>query len=389
MDQEAKTPQRGRSPGPQASENESGIHFDGSTATGRSSPDSDSIPTSAMTSPLSVDVKAQEDDRQLPKFPSLHTSDNPDETPKQQETEQAAFADVRDAKQAPAYKPIERVGTQKTEKDDNENEVVEDDQTGCIMRKFSLYETASQFYIVGADILDEKFRIIQIDRGAEPGELQIVEDEAIYTKAEMSQLLNKIDHGNKTSGGLKLRCGMWGLLGFIRFTGTYYMLLVTKRSQVAVIGGHYVYQVDGTELIPLNSTLNSRFKQDARNAEEARYLGILSHLDLNRSFYFSYSYDITRTLQHNIIQEREALAKGVPYPHPNDHNSMFVWNNYLLEPASAVLQDTYDWCLPVIHGYIDQAGTSDLDNVDDLGLTRCSSVGIWANHPYNDYCEKI
>ncbi|KAH8819027.1 SacI homology domain-containing protein [Xylogone sp. PMI_703] len=312
-----------------------------------------------MTSPLSMDVKDDDDDEyHLPKFPPLHTSDHEDAAPKRQETEQAAFADVRDDKESPVYKPIERSGTQKSEqKQQDETDSDEDEQTGCIMRKFFLYETASQFYIVGADILDEKFRILQIDRGTEAGDLSIVEDPKIYTKAEMRQRLDKIEYGNKSSHGPKLKCSMWGLLGFIRFTGTYYMLLVTKRSQVAVIGGHYVYQIDGTELIPLNTTLNSRFKQDARNTEEARFLGILNNLDLTRSFYFSYSYDITRTLQHNIIAEREALEQGVPYPHPSNHNSMFVWNSYLLEPA-AVLQDKYDWCLPIIHGYIDQAALS-------------------------------
>ena len=29
------------------------------------------------------------------------------------------------------------------------------------------------------------------------------------------------------------------------------MLLITKKSTVAMIGGHYVYQIEGTELVPL------------------------------------------------------------------------------------------------------------------------------------------
>ncbi len=136
------------------------------------------------------------------------------------------------------------------------------------------------------------------------------------------------------------------------------MLVVTKRSQVAMIGGHFVYSVDGTELVPLTMGSSSRFKPEARNAEEARFLGILSNLDLTRSFYFSYSYDITRTLQHNIITERAAIAMGTPFPHEQDYNSMFVWNSYLLKAGEISLKNTYDWCLPVIHGYIDQSALS-------------------------------
>ena len=97
-----------------------------------------------------------------------------------------------------------------------------------------------------------------------------------------------IEDGNKSSGGLKLKCSAWALLGFIRFTSAYYMLLVTKRSSVANIGGHFIYQIDGTELIPLVTTTSSRAKLE-RNPEEARYLGILNNLDLSRSFYFSNS----------------------------------------------------------------------------------------------------
>jgi hypothetical protein len=231
------------------------------------------------------------------------------------------------------------------------------DQGVCKMHKFSLYETAVRYYIVGADVMDKRFRILKIDREADAGNLTISEDEIVYTKKEMSQLLNAIDDGNKSTGGMKLRCSTWGLLGFIRFTGSYYMLVITKRSQVAMIGGHFIYSVDGTELIPLTTGPSSRFKtSDAKNAEEARFLGILNNLDLTRSFYFSYSYDITRTLQHNIMTERAAIAKGCSYPHDHDYNSMFVWNSYLLSAATAALKNTYDWCLPVIHGYIDQAG---------------------------------
>ena len=226
----------------------------------------------------------------------------------------------------------------------------------CKMHKFSLYETTSRFFLVGGDITDRKFRILKINRSADAGELNITEDDIVYTKKEMNSLLNTVDDGNKTSGGLKLRCSTWGLLGFIRFTGAYYMLIITKRSQVAIIGGHYVYQVDGTDLITLAPPNSSRFR--SLDSEEARFVTILNNLDLSRSFYFSYSYNITRTLQNNIVREREELQ----HPHADNevdyHISMFVWNHHLLEPACATMRKTYDWCLPIVHGFVDQATLS-------------------------------
>lgn len=351
-------PPRGRSPGPIDS---SHVHFDAPSITGLSSTDNASRSTSAMTSPLSMDFKnSDHDDQGVPKFPPLHRSSPSEKRP---------TSGDGDVEEPEVCKPFERTTSPGSDMKRNKGAEYEKvgDQGVCKMHKFSLYETATRYYIVGADVMDKRFRILKIDRTADTGNLSITEDEIVYTKKEMSQLLNAVDDGNKSSGGMKLRCSTWGLLGFIRFTGAYYMLLITKRSQVAMIGGHFVYQVDGTELIPLTTGSSSRFKPDVKNTEEARFLSILNNLDLTRSFYFSYSYDITRTLQHNICTEREAISKGVAYPHTQDYNSMFVWNSYLLQPATTALKNTFDWCLPVIHGYIDQSGK--------LALLKCGGFG--------------
>ncbi|CAG8235409.1 unnamed protein product [Penicillium salamii] len=225
------------------------------------------------------------------------------------------------------------------------------------MHKFTLYETATRFYMVGINLAETRFRILKIDRTSESGELSITEDDVVYSKREMVQLLDAIDDGNKSSGGLNQKCSAWALLGFIRLTGAYYMLLVTKRSQVAMVGGHNIYQIDETELIPLTTAESSQFKAES-HPEEARYIAILNNLDLSRSFYFSYSYDITRTLQHNICRERKVDQHGHPRPPSQDYHSMFIWNHHLLTPTYEAIKNPFEWCLPIIHGYVDQAKMS-------------------------------
>lgn len=259
--------------------------------------------------------------------------------------------------------PASRPGLGLAAEDDDDEGRIDDHHGPCPrsrqmqkMHRFSLYETASRFYIVGGDVTEKRYRILKIDRtNDDASELSITDDKTVYTQKDMNQLLDTIDDGNRGTGGLKLRCTTWGLLGFIKFTGPYYMLLITKKSTVAMIGGHYVYQIDGTDLIPLTSP---NFKMDQRNTDESRFLGILNNLDLTTSFYYSYSYDITRTLQHNITRERTAMINGQPRAIDDDFNSMFVWNNHLLQPAAKVLNTPYDWCRPIIHGYIDQAAVS-------------------------------
>lgn len=221
------------------------------------------------------------------------------------------------------------------------------------MYKFIMYESSTRYWITGGDVTDKYFRLLRIDRNAPPGQIVLHEDEMVYTRQKMNETLNAIDQEGKTTGSLKMRFSFWGILGFIRFTEAYYMLIITKRKQVAMIGGHFVYQVEGTELVPLTTGSSSSFFSD-RNAEEARFLGILNNLDLTKSFYFSYAYDITHSLQRNIMRQRKAMSEGLTEA-PHGYNGMFVWNHHLLRPAVDVLKHPYDWCLPIIHGFLDQA----------------------------------
>ncbi|KAG6003889.1 hypothetical protein E4U21_001610 [Claviceps maximensis] len=223
------------------------------------------------------------------------------------------------------------------------------------MHKFSLYETASRYYVVGVDVSEKQYRILKIDRSNEGTELNMTDDKIAYSLKEINQLLDTIDDGNRGTGGIKLRCTTWGIIGFIKFTGPYYMLLITKKSTVAMVGGHYIYQVEGTELIPL---VSGKTKPGLRSTNEQRFLSILNNMDLTKSFYYSYSYDITRTLQQNIKRERETLSKGLSPSPDDDLNAMFIWNSYLLEPAIKGVRAAYDWCRPIIHGYVDQAALS-------------------------------
>lgn len=349
-------PKRGTSPTPLPASDQSYRLDEAETG---SSTEGISTATSVMTSPLAPpsDLKTSQTDPILPRSPILL-----DNIAKGDDGVRPFLVrsptEPKSAESGDIPEPFQRLTSPALEPKRTRGAIYEKvgDQGVCKMHKFSVYETATRYYIVGGDVMDERFRILKIDRNADAGTLSVAEDDIVYTKKEMSHLLSAVDDGNKSTGGMKLKCSTWGLLGFIRFTGPYYMLLITKRSQVAMIGGHYVYQIDGTELVPLVTGPNSRFKPEARNAEEARFVGILNNLDLTRSFYFSYSYDITRTLQYNIMSERDALARDLPCPHPPDFNDMFVWNDHLLKPAADVLKNTYDWCLPIMHGYIDQAG---------------------------------
>lgn len=164
-----------------------------------------------------------------------------------------------------------------------------------------------------------------------------------------------IEDGNLSVGGLHLSAmRIHGIVGFVRFTQGWYMIFITKRRQVALLGGHYIYHIDETRLVPIGYGA----KID-KNSDEARYMAIFQNIDLAKNFYFSYTYDITNSLQKNLTQPPLAPSGSASSSELNDdslkHNDMFVWNHYLLSAGFENLDSKSGWILPLIYGFVDQA----------------------------------
>lgn len=225
-----------------------------------------------------------------------------------------------------------------------------------LLQKFTLYETKTHFYIVGSNARETRFRILEIDLLASKDTLAVKEMGGAYNRIEVMELLGNLEDETKSSGGLTKRLTAWGIMGFIRFTAEYYMLVITKRSGVALIGGHYVYHIDDTQLIPL--AYSGTYRKPDRRSEETRYLTTFQNLDLSKTFYFSYTYDITHTLQQNMIREKRMAHDFSDRRSLQDYHEMFVWNSALLKPVVSNFENAFRWYLPVIHGFIDQAKIS-------------------------------
>ena len=87
--------------------------------------------------------------------------------------------------------------------------------------------------------------------------------------------------------------------GFIRFFDVYLMLIITKKQKVGTIAGHFIYNVHDTDVLPIPNKAAMRVtKQTQPNA--MRYVEMFEKFDLSKDFFFSYRYDFTNTLQHNV-----------------------------------------------------------------------------------------
>ncbi|XAR51117.1 hypothetical protein NMG60_11005660 [Bertholletia excelsa] len=213
------------------------------------------------------------------------------------------------------------------------------------MQKFRLYETQSKFYMIGRDKGRTYWKVLKIDR-SDPSELNVCEDSAIYSQRECFDLLRRIHEGNRATGGLNFVTTCYGIVGFIRFLGPYYMLIITKRRQIGVICGHIVYAVLKSEMIPLsNSTVQANM---VNSKTENRYKKLLCMVDLTKDFFFSYSYHVMRSLQKNMCDN---VAGKVLY------ETMFVWNEFLTREIRDLLQNTL-WTVALVYGFFKQATLS-------------------------------
>lgn len=246
------------------------------------------------------------------------------------------------------------------------------------VQKLVLYETRARYFLVGSNNAQTKHRVLKIDR-TEPRDLVIIDDKHVYSQQEVRELLGRLDLGNRTkigqkgSSGLSRAVSAYGIVGFVRFLEGYYIVLITKRRRMADIGGHSIYKIEDTNMIYIpNDSVR------VTHPDEARYVRIFQNVDLSSNFYFSYSYDLSHSLQYNMtllqmpcdageseelntsgrqdsfdIFEEEGLPTQVVHGLINEPYAKYVWNVRLLEKVKDIVHP--DWLLYIIHGFCGQS----------------------------------
>ena len=101
-----------------------------------------------------------------------------------------------------------------------------------------------------------------------------------------------------------------------------------------------------------------------REIAELRYQGLYQVMDLTKGFYFSYTYDLTRSLQENFL-----LTAKQPSP-PPPSKEMYAWNYFLTREFDACLDSSTSafWLNPLVHGSFVQRKVSDYGRSLDIIL---------------------
>jgi len=184
-----------------------------------------------------------------------------------------------------------------------------------------LYITPEKFYIEAIGVGNE---LLAIDRVSQEISLQVN--------------YGQIPQASST----KPICG---IVGTLRLLAGPYLVIITKKHKVGSINGQAIWQVAETEVISYSRTLlHLTEKQISQNK---LYISMVESV-LNTPFlYFSYSYDITHTMQrlHNITPE------FLQMPYHERADPRFVWNGHLLREL-ANQPELCRFCLPLLHGFI-------------------------------------
>ncbi|VDN56626.1 unnamed protein product [Dracunculus medinensis] len=231
------------------------------------------------------------------------------------------------------------------------------------LQYLKLYETSTRFYVIASDASRSKFYLLKIDR-INPYIFTVGETEHEYSEADIIELLATVSEGSsivykpqaerplaaiaKRKALVERLSNAFGLLGAVRFLEGYYILLVTKARVVSTIGYHSIYKIEEVTMIytgidgaPINQT-------------EQRYVKLFQSVDLSTDFYFSYSYDISRTLQENALGcQGWSDFSGMSKISSTNADQRFIWNAFLLEPFRKN-RISERWLIEIVHGYISQ-----------------------------------
>lgn len=135
-----------------------------------------------------------------------------------------------------------------------------------------------------------------------------------------------------------------GLLGSINLLAGRYLIIATQRDLIGYIGGHPIWKLVKTELIPYCRSMLHLTNE--KLADNNTYVNMVENVLATPSFYFSYSYDITHSIQrlHDLTPDfwQQSMLQRA--------DNRFVWNRYLLEQFKETNAKRFS--LPLLHGFV-------------------------------------
>ena len=158
------------------------------------------------------------------------------------------------------------------------------------------------------------------------------------------------------------------IFGFIKFNMGYYIILACNSDIVGKIGINIIYRVDKLKYFPLFE-VDENFMKSPEYIKEKKYINLVQGFSYDKQLYFSYSYNLTNTLQRNFV---ESFKKQTDNDFSNNAyrdekgkislekstNYFFCWNYYHMEEFFELVIEKNkmheSWINYFIYGYFGQ-----------------------------------
>jgi len=192
----------------------------------------------------------------------------------------------------------------------------------CSLSRFSeinIYESSNSLYLTGSSPREITFSLLKFNRNvSSPKNLSdiIFTFPDNYPKSDIIGTLNGIEAAENSPAKVSLLLSAQGLVGFIKFLDCFYITVVTKKKFVGVIANNMVYSIKATKTVPIRPRdeyanelsfrslwhhVNKRLSQTPTEVAESKYMGLFQFMDITKSFFFSYTYDLTHSVQDNTV----------------------------------------------------------------------------------------
>ena len=234
------------------------------------------------------------------------------------------------------------------------------------IKKIKIYENNYSYILVGKENLEKKYNILSFKK------IEINKNTLkILNKLNLNQLflyeLNNLSKEEKKkyleSNKYNFVEKNYGFFGFVKFLLGYYIIVITDIKIVGKISKYEIYRIENIKLFSLFDC----YIKNEYTEKELKYISIFQQNDFCKNMYFSYTLNLTKTIQRNFVENFKSVIDpsflnnfetNKKYNQNNKNlklisNSIFLWNYYHLKYIFPLVNNKI-WFIYIIYGFFHQ-----------------------------------
>ena len=234
------------------------------------------------------------------------------------------------------------------------------------IKTIKIYENNYSYILVGKENLENRYNILSFKK------MEINKNTLnVLNKLNLNQLfLYELNNLSKEELKKYLESNKYnfieknyGIFGFVKFLLGYYIIVITDIKIVGKISKYVIYRIENIKLFSLFDC----YIKNEYTEKELKYISIFQQNDFCKNMYFSYTLNLTKTIQRNFVENFKSVIdpsflnnfetkKKFNQNSKNlklMSNSIFLWNYYHLKNIFPLVNNK-SWFIYIIYGFFHQ-----------------------------------